>query len=89
MFTATTRHIEDLRRAAGAHGDIEQAETCDKALAGDARAWRECELVIDAARALTPRWRIVSRAGIEYGIYAGETAGKTFEELVREALRDY
>jgi hypothetical protein len=46
----TTEQIEALRSEAGAAGDREQVTVCDRALAGDEAAIRECARVIRAAR---------------------------------------
>jgi len=81
--------IEQLRDEAGAHGDLEQVKICERALAGSKRARRECLKVINAARAMVPWWKIVSRAGVDYGIYPGETAREAFEAMVRDAGGQY
>lgn len=31
------------------------------------------------------KWRITSRAGVEYGVYEGETREEAFEKMVAEA----
>lgn len=85
----TDAMIETLRDESGACGDLEQVKICERALRGSKRARRECLKVINAARAMVPCWRIVSRAGIEYGIYAGETAEEAFMAMVRDAGGQY
>ena len=49
--TPTTEQIEALRSEAGAAGDREQVQVCDRALAGDEVAIAECARVIRAAQA--------------------------------------
>lgn len=48
----TTTEIETLRTEAATAGDLDQVAICDRALAGDAEALRECERVIRAAAAM-------------------------------------
>lgn len=52
MHYITTEQIQALLSEAGEHGDLEQVAICEKALAGDTQARRECERVIAAARAM-------------------------------------
>lgn len=85
----TDTMIEKLRDEAGAHGDLEQIKICERALRGSKRARRECLRVINAARAMVPWWKIASRAGVDYGIYPGETAREAFEAMVRDAGGQY
>ncbi len=49
--TATDEEIMALRTEAGAAGDLEQVEICDRALAGDAEAMAECIAVMADAEA--------------------------------------
>lgn len=85
----TDSMIEKLRDEAGAAGDIEQIKICERALRGSKRARRECLRVINAARAMVPWWKIASRAGVDYGVYAGETAEEAFMAMVRDAGGQY
>lgn len=47
----TDEQIEALRSEAGVAGDLAQVAVCDRALDGDEAARRECQRVIDEARA--------------------------------------
>lgn len=89
MGQLTDTMIERLRDESGACGDLEQVKICERALLGSKRARRECLKVINAARAMVPWWKIASRAGVEYGIYPGETAREAFEAMVRDAGGQY
>lgn len=51
----SSEQIEALRDEAGAAGDREQVELCDRALAGDSGAWSECAQVIEDARGRDPQ----------------------------------
>jgi hypothetical protein len=42
--------ITEMCRAATAAGDLTHAETCIRALAGDAQSWAECVGIIDDAQ---------------------------------------
>lgn len=48
----TAKQIQALRADAAEHGDEEQVELCDRALAGDDVAWCACEDAIRAAMAM-------------------------------------
>jgi hypothetical protein len=48
----TTDQIEALRQESGEAGDSEQVAICDRALAGNQDALRECFRVINEARAM-------------------------------------
>lgn len=50
--TLTTDQIRQLRTEAGQAGDLSQVALCDKALAGDEAARRECAEVISDAEAM-------------------------------------
>jgi hypothetical protein len=50
--TITDEQIQSLRDEAAAHGDREQVDICDRALAGSGRARGECVYVINAASAM-------------------------------------
>lgn len=52
IITITERDIKQLRDEARAHDDIDQVYICSRALQGCPRAWRECQRVIAAARAM-------------------------------------
>ena len=47
----TARAIRALREEAGAAGDLEQVELCDRALAGNSEARKACMAALNAARA--------------------------------------
>ena len=49
--TITPAQISALRDEAGAHGDLEQVEVCERALNGDTKAIAECVRVIESAEA--------------------------------------
>jgi hypothetical protein len=50
-MTITEREIEALLYDAAEHGDFEQVEICDRALAGNPLAWDECARILADARA--------------------------------------
>ena len=51
MIDQRPAQISALRDEAGAHGDLEQVEVCERALNGDAQAVAECVRVIQSAEA--------------------------------------
>lgn len=48
----TREDIKELATEAGQYGDMFVVEICEQALAGDMLAWRECERIIAAVRAM-------------------------------------
>jgi len=48
----SNEQIKALRKEAGAAGDYEMVEVCDRALAGDDAAIAECEKIIADAKAM-------------------------------------
>lgn len=50
--TITNENIRNLRNEAAAAGDSDMVRICERALAGSARAARECRKAIEAARAM-------------------------------------
>lgn len=50
-YIRDSTEIWKLKSEALTAGDAAQVELCDRALAGDWAAWRECERVINAAKA--------------------------------------
>lgn len=90
----TIRSIRSLRNEAAAHGDHEQFEICDRALAGDASAVRECARVIADAAAQEPAltadyshdsWRVEDPDGGVW--YPDETAAEEIASADDPAAR--
>jgi hypothetical protein len=85
MHRMTRAQVEALRQEAGAAGDAETVQVCDRALAGSARAMRACERIIRAEKA---RQGLDDHPCARYSIENIAGGGRRWFRMVAGSLSD-
>lgn len=84
ISTITDQQIRMLSQEAGQAGDMKQVAICNRALAGSARARRECARVIRAARIHGLPPAILRQAQAR-----AEAAGESLSDVLRRLVARY